>query len=86
MTSRRGVLRTLSLGSLGAATATGVWADTLAALAHDHAHAAGPAPAAAADWTPKVLNAHENDTMIALSEAIIPQTETPGAGPWAPRT
>ncbi|MFI5183217.1 MAG: gluconate 2-dehydrogenase subunit 3 family protein [Vicinamibacteria bacterium] len=79
MASRRNVLRTLSLGSIGAATANALWADTLAALAHDHAHAAGPAPAAAADWTPKVLNAHQNETVIALSEAIIPQTETAGA-------
>jgi len=79
MASRREVLRTLSLGSIGAATATSVWADTLASLAHDHAHAAGPSPAPAADWTPKILNAHQNETVIALSEAIIPQTETAGA-------
>ena len=79
MTSRRDVLRTLSLGSIGAATATSVWADTLAALAHNHAHTAGPSPVLAADWTPKILNTHQNEMVIALSEAIIPQTETPGA-------
>ena len=43
MASRRDVLRTLSLGSIGAATATSVWADTLAALAHDHAHSGSAA-------------------------------------------
>jgi len=79
MASRRDVLRTLSLGSLGAAAATSGWAETLAALAHDHAHASAPPAAEAVDWAPKVLNAHQNETVVALTEAIIPQTETAGA-------
>jgi len=79
MASRRDVLRTLSLGGLGAAAATSGWAETLAALAHDHAHAAPPPATPAADWAPRVLNAHQNETVVALTEAIIPQTETAGA-------
>lgn len=32
-----------------------------------------------ANWTPVFLNAHQNETLIELSEAIIPATDTPGA-------
>jgi hypothetical protein len=32
-----------------------------------------------ADWTPIFFNAHQNETLIELSEAIIPATDTPGA-------
>jgi hypothetical protein len=32
-----------------------------------------------ADWTPVFFNAHQNETLIELSEAIIPATDTPGA-------
>ena len=34
---------------------------------------------ARADWKPVFLSAHQNETLIALSDAIIPETETPGA-------
>jgi hypothetical protein len=34
---------------------------------------------AEANWTPRVLTASQNDQVIALTEAIIPATETPGA-------
>jgi Gluconate 2-dehydrogenase subunit 3 len=33
----------------------------------------------AQDWTPKVFTARQNDTVIALTELIIPETTTPGA-------
>lgn len=77
---RREALRRIGWGGLGAA-ATPLWLTSLTALAEEHAHAhlqAAPA-VAAADWTPKVLSAHQNETVVALSELIIPETDTPGA-------
>ncbi|MFZ0431033.1 MAG: gluconate 2-dehydrogenase subunit 3 family protein [Acidobacteriota bacterium] len=32
-----------------------------------------------ADWTPVFLSAHQNETLILLSDLIIPETKTPGA-------
>ena len=32
-----------------------------------------------ADWTPVFFNAHQNEPLIELNEAIIPATDTPGA-------
>ncbi len=77
---RREALRRLGWGGLGVA-ATPLWAQALTALANDHAHALhhdGPA-AVAADWTPKALTARQNDMVVALSEMILPETDTPGA-------
>src|SRR5580698_9455181 len=32
-----------------------------------------------ANWTPVFFSGHQNETLIELSEAIIPATDTPGA-------
>jgi hypothetical protein len=75
--NRRDALRRLALGSVGAA-AVPAWVESLTALAVDHAHAAVQTSPKAA-FKPKMLTARQNETVIALSELIIPQTETAGA-------
>jgi hypothetical protein len=79
---RRQALRKLAVGGLGAATSP-LWSDKLTelALAHadPHTHAATAPPAAGTAWTPKVFDAHQNETVVTISELIIPQTDTPGA-------
>ena len=78
---RRQALRTLAFGGIGAVAAP-AWAETLAEIARghaDHAHTAVTAAAEAAPWAHKVFDAHQNETVVVLSEMIIPQTDTPGA-------
>jgi hypothetical protein len=74
--SRRAALRALSLSGVGAATLP-LWGRSLLEVAFAHAEA--DAPAAADAWTPLVLSDHEDRTVVALTEAILPATDTPGA-------
>ena len=75
---RRTALRALATGA--AAAASSAWVDSLSLLAQQHAQSsAAQAAIVAREWTPRVLNAHQNDTVITLTDLIIPQTETPGA-------
>jgi hypothetical protein len=75
---RREALKRLAIGGVGAATLP-VWVESLSALASEHAHSQARKTAATAAWKPKVLTPPQNETVITLSELIIPQTETPGA-------
>lgn len=74
---RREAMRRMAIGSLGA-TALSAWAEALVARAEAQSHLHAVA-APAADWTPKFLNAHQDRSVTALSELIIPETDTPGA-------
>jgi Gluconate 2-dehydrogenase subunit 3 len=77
--SRRKALRTLAAVAAGA-VASPLWVESLSALARQQAHAHAAQAAIATDnWKPKVLNARQNDSVIVLTELIIPQTDTPGA-------
>lgn len=71
--NRRDLIRTAILGS-GAALS--------GQAQHTHATpAAAPSAQAAANaaWKPLLFDEHQNQTVIALTELIIPQTDTPGA-------
>jgi gluconate 2-dehydrogenase gamma chain len=76
--NRRDALKRLAIGSVGAATLP-AWVESLSAFAAQHAHTQPRNTAVKTVWKPKVFTAHQNATVIVLTEMIIPQTDTPGA-------
>jgi len=72
--NRRDLLRTTMLGAIGATTA----AVPAPALDRPAGYDASK-ELEAADWKPLFLDAHQNETLIALCDLIIPATGTPGA-------
>ncbi|HEY2933081.1 MAG TPA: gluconate 2-dehydrogenase subunit 3 family protein [Acidobacteriota bacterium] len=76
--NRREALRKLAMGGMGVAAAP-VWVQKLSDVALAHSHQKAAAAETAAPWSPKFLNAKQNELVISLSELIIPQTDTAGA-------
>ena len=79
--NRRDALLRIATGGIGA-VASALWVENLSALARvqaDHVHTALAGVQSTAAWAPKVLSAHQHQTVAVLAELIIPQTGTPGA-------
>lgn len=77
--NRREVLTRLAAGAMGVASMPW-WVESLSAHARAEAHThAVQAAASVQAWSPSVLSPRQNEAVIALTELIIPETDTPGA-------
>src|SRR5215471_7379098 len=79
---RRQLLKGSFLGVAGAAVSSFVSgrADSLASVAREFpVDADASRELSRVDWKPVLLDDHQNQTLIVLSDLIIPETETPGA-------
>lgn len=75
---RRKALKALAFGGIGAGVVA-AWVARLGEVAFAHG-AQGVRPGAGArEWSPQALTPHQNETVITVSELIIPHTETAGA-------
>src|SRR5438552_3798201 len=79
---RRELFRQTLFGAIGS-TVTSVFRDAAAEPRHAPRQFPSDFDAskdlARADWKPVFLDAHQNETLIVLSDMILPKTDTPGA-------
>ncbi len=78
--SRRDALKKIALGSGGMITLP-IWGQVAVTPALGRAAYRHPGGEASPDpnWKPLLFDAHQNETVVVLTEMIIPETDTPGA-------